>query len=66
MKKLDPEIKKKLVRYVAKEHAIDADSKVIFLKGFPELSSVDEITQQRIRMLMKKEKYKVYSQPELF
>lgn len=67
MKKLDKEIKRKLIRYVRAEHSICTLSRTIMLGGgVNRLSDVDVITQDRIRVLMTKENYRVYSQPTLF
>lgn len=66
MRNLDPELKNKLIGYITKEHEIDPIGKRIFLIRKTNLSEVDEITRGWIKMLQRKEKFKVYSQLELF
>ena len=64
-KPLIPQIKNKLVQYVAKEFNVDKDSRIIFL-GSKTLNEVEPITRERIKNLEYREGYKVYNQGLLF
>jgi hypothetical protein len=65
MKKLSPERKNWLIASIRREHIINAKEKRILLIGIS-LESADAITRERIKLLIKYEKFKVYTQTTIF
>lgn len=66
IRKLPDGIRKKIAASIRREHVINTQEKTIMLIGIDMLDKVDPITQERIRLFMKHEKYKVYSQQSIW